>query len=147
MDVIQGMAGAVHVAGGGFALPMAHARQPGMERADLLQHDLGIPGREVIQTRVAFEPGSASLGHSHPGDEIVYVLEGRLAYELRGRRARVLEAGESLFIPAGTNHTVRNVGAGKASHLATYLARKGRPLLIVTRWSPQDIKESSHDRT
>ena len=131
MDVIRGMAGAVFVTGGGFALPIAHARQQGMERADLLQHDLSIPGREVIQVRVDFEPGSASLRHSHPGDEIVYVLEGRLAYELRGRRARVLDAGEALFIPAGTSHTVRNIGPGKASELATYLARKGRPLLIV----------------
>jgi quercetin dioxygenase-like cupin family protein len=133
MDVIRGMAGAVRVAGGGFALPMAHARQPGMARADLLQHDLSIADREVIQTRIDFEPGSASLRHSHPGDEVVYVLEGRLAYELRGRRARVLEAGETLFIPAGTSHTVRNAGPGRASQLATYLVRKGRPLLIVTR--------------
>lgn len=133
MAVIQGMAGAVRVAGGGFALPIAQARQPGMARDDLLQHDLSVPGREVIQTRVDFEPGSASLRHSHPGDEVVYVLEGRLAYELRGHRARVLEAGEALFIPAGTSHTVRNAGPGRASHLATYLVRKGRPLLIVTR--------------
>lgn len=127
---VRGMARAVLVVGGG-AVPMDATRQPGMHRENLLQHDVSIGGREVIQVRVTFDPGAASLRHSHPGDEIAYVVEGQLAYELQGGVTKVLAAGNALFIPAGTNHVVRNVGPGEASALVTYLVRKGRPLLIV----------------
>ena len=49
--------------------------------------------------------------HSHPGEEIVYEVEGSLEYRLDGRPPVTLKAGEVLFIPAGTIHEVRNVGS------------------------------------
>src|ERR671915_2592093 len=50
----------------------------GIRRTDLQQHDLGIPGREVVQNRVDIAPGVLAPDHSHPGEEIVYVIEGLL---------------------------------------------------------------------
>jgi quercetin dioxygenase-like cupin family protein len=110
-------------------LPLAQA--PGIERTDLLRHDLDVPGREVIQVRVDFGPGMAFARHSHPGPEIAYVLEGTLEYQLAGRPPVTLKAGEALFIPAGAIHAARNVGTGNAAELATYLVEKGRPLLTL----------------
>ena len=81
--------------------------------------------------RVDFPPGLESPKHSHPGEEIVYTIGGRLEYRLEGKPPVTLEAGEVLFIPAGTNHVVKNVGQGHAAELATYVVEKGKPLIAL----------------
>jgi len=103
---------------------------PGISRTDLQRHDLSIPGREMIQVRVDFQPGAAAPAHRHPGEEIVNMLAGSLEYRLEGRPAVTLRAGDVLFIPSGAVHSVRNVGDDSASELATYLVAKGRPLIV-----------------
>ena len=81
--------------------------------------------------RVDFAPGAAFPKHSHPGEEIVNVLEGSLEYEIEGKSPVTLKAGDVLFIPAGTIHAARNVGSGNAAELATYIVEKGKPLLVI----------------
>jgi len=103
--------------------------QQGVKRTDLQQHDLSIPGREVVQVRVDIAPGVLAPDHSHPGEEIVYVIEGTLAYRLEGKPPVTLKAGEVLFIPAGTVHSARNVGSVNAAELATYIVEKVKPLV------------------
>ena len=53
---------------------------PGLWRTSLQRYDLSVPGREMIQSRVDVEPGSAPIRHFHPGEEIIYVLAGSLEY-------------------------------------------------------------------
>ena len=125
------LAAAVLIVGGGLALNVAQSQQPGVARTDLLRHDLSVPGREVIQVRVDFAPGVAFPRHSHPGEEIAYVIEGLLEYRLEGKPPVTLKAGEVLFIPAGTKHAARNVGSGNAAELATYIVEKGKPLVVL----------------
>jgi quercetin dioxygenase-like cupin family protein len=115
----------------GLALQVAQAQQPGIRRTDLQRHDLSVPGREVVQVRVDFEPGVAFPRHKHPGEEIVNVLEGSLEYQLEGKAPVTLKTGDVLFIPAGTIHTARNVGRGNGSELATYIVEKGKPLVAL----------------
>ena len=105
--------------------------QQGVKRTDLQQHDLGIPGRELVQVRVDIAPGVLAPDHSHPGEEIVYVIEGTLEYRLEGKPPVTLKAGEVLFIPAGTVHSARNVGSVNAAELATYIVEKGKPLVTL----------------
>ncbi|HMI58361.1 MAG TPA: cupin domain-containing protein, partial [Gemmatimonadaceae bacterium] len=71
--------------GSGFAVAMAQAKQPGTKRTELQHHDLSAPGREVVQVRVDFDPGYVSPKHTHPGEEIIYVLEGTLEYHVDGK--------------------------------------------------------------
>jgi quercetin dioxygenase-like cupin family protein len=108
---------------------MAIQEVRGLTRIDLQRHDLSAPGREVIQNRVEIEPDAPAIRHWHPGEEIIYVLEGSLEYEIDGERARTVSAGEALTVPAERVHAVRNVGEGNAAELATYVVEKGRPLL------------------
>ena len=117
------------------ALHIATAQQagPGTRRTDLQQHDLSIPGREMLQARVDIDPGVTSLKHWHPGEEIVYVLEGSLEYAVDGKPPVTLKAGDVLFIPARAAHTAKNVGAGPGAELATYIVEKGKPLVVVAR--------------
>jgi quercetin dioxygenase-like cupin family protein len=102
---------------------------PGLTRTDLQQHDLSVPGREVIQNRVDIDPDAPAIRHWHPGEEIIYVLEGTLQYEIEGEPPRTVSAGEGLTVPAERVHAVRNVGDGKAVELATYVVEKDKPLL------------------
>lgn len=105
----------------------AKPRPAGTARVDLQRHDLGIPGREVLQARVEFAPGASFPRHTHPGEEIIYVLEGTLEYEVAGKWVR-LKAGDVLFVPSGTVHAARNIGTAPGSELATYVLEKGKPL-------------------
>ena len=113
---------------GAFA-STAWAQQAGISRTDLLKQPLSVPDREVVQVRVAFAPGAFAPEHRHPGEEVAYVLEGALEYRLDGGAPVTLKAGETLFIPAGAVHSARNVGAGQAVELATYVVEPGKPLV------------------
>jgi quercetin dioxygenase-like cupin family protein len=133
MNTTRMMAVAVLIAGSGLALHVTHAQQTGIKRTDALRHDLGVPGREVLQVRVDFDPGVAFGKHSHPGAEVAYVLEGTLEYQFEGEPPVTLKAGEALFIPAGTIHAAKNVGTGNAAELATYIVEKGKPLVVLAK--------------
>ena len=115
--------------GGGLVPHLALAQQQNIKRAELQRHDLSVPGREVVQVRVDFGPGAAFGRHRHPGEEIAYVIEGSLEYEVEGQPTVTLRAGDVLFIPAGTIHAARNVGTGNGAELATYIVEKGKPLV------------------
>jgi quercetin dioxygenase-like cupin family protein len=116
-----------------LAAPAALARQAGVTRTDLQRHDLSAPGREAVQVRVDLAPGVAFGKHTHPGEEIIYVLEGSLEYQIEDKPPVTLKAGDVLFIPAGTVHAARNVGSVTGSELATYIIEKGKPLLALVK--------------
>jgi quercetin dioxygenase-like cupin family protein len=69
--------------------------------------------------------------HRHPGEEIIYVLEGALEYQVEGKPPVTLKAGDVLFIPAGVVHSAKNVGSGPGAELGTYVVEKGKPLVVV----------------
>jgi quercetin dioxygenase-like cupin family protein len=102
---------------------------PGLTRTDLQRQDLSAPGREVIQNRVEIGPEAPAIRHWHPGEEIIYVLEGTLEYEIESDSPRTVSAGEALTVPAERVHAVRNVGDRTAAELATYVVEKDKPLL------------------
>jgi quercetin dioxygenase-like cupin family protein len=119
------------VAASGVLFHLSGAQPAGITRIDLQRHDLSVPGREVVQTIVELGPGVASSRHTHPGEEIVYVLPGApLQYDVEGRAPVTLKPGDVLFIPAGAAHSARNVGREKGAELATYIVDKGKPLLV-----------------
>ena len=133
MKTIHITAVAALIVGSGFVLPAPPAQQTGIKRTDLQRHDLGDTGREVIQVRVELAPGVAFGKHTHPGEEVIYMLEGSLEYEVEGRPPITLEAGDVLFIPARAVHAARNPGKTNGAELATYLVEKGKPLLTLVR--------------
>ncbi|MNQ97819.1 Cupin domain protein [compost metagenome] len=109
------------------------AQQSGIKRTDLQKNDLSVPGYETVQAKIDFDAHSAFGKHSHPGEEVIYVLEGSLQYEVEGKGTVTLKAGEVLFIPAGVVHAARNNTNAKASELATYIVEKGKPVLVLKK--------------
>jgi quercetin dioxygenase-like cupin family protein len=104
------------------------AQQPGFSRTMLQKGDLSTPGREAVQVRAEFDPGVAAGKHTHPGEELGYILEGTLVLEVDGKAPVTLNAGDTFMVPAGIVHDGKNVGSGKAKVLATYVVEKGKPL-------------------
>ncbi len=117
----------------GFLVLATRAQAPGIKRTDLQQQSLSVPGREVVQVRVDIAPGVLASRHSHPGEEIIYVIEGTLEYDVDGKPPVTLKAGEVLFIPYGVIHSARNVGNDNAAELATYIVEKGKPLVTPAK--------------
>ena len=114
---------------GASTLVAAQPRPSGTTRTDLQRHDLSIPGREVLQALVSFAPGASFPRHKHPGEEIIYVTQGTLEYEVAGKWVTV-KAGEVLYVPHGVVHAARNPGKEPAAELATYVLEKGKPLTV-----------------
>ncbi|GAB4146536.1 MAG: hypothetical protein Fur0037_14590 [Planctomycetota bacterium] len=69
-------------------------------------------------------PGQVWADFVHEADEVVHVLDGVLLFEVGGEAIR-LEAGQELEIPAGTRHTVRNLGEGTSRWLYGYREESG----------------------
>jgi len=126
------LASAAVLAANLFTLPAA-AQPAGVTRTDLQRHDLSAPGREAVQVRVDLAPGVAFGRHTHPGEEIIYVLAGAIEYAVEGKPPVTLRAGDVLFIPAGTVHAAKNVGTATASELATYIVANDKPLLTLVK--------------
>jgi len=116
-----------------FSANTAYAQIPGIKRAELQRHDLSTAGKEAVQVRIDFAPGAAFGMHTHPGEEVIYVLEGTLEYEVEGKPAKVLKAGDVLFIPAGVKHAAKNVGKTEGKELATYIVEKGKPIVVLSK--------------
>jgi quercetin dioxygenase-like cupin family protein len=109
------------------------AQQPGFKRVELQRHDLGTPGREVVQVRAEFDVGGAVGKHTHPGEEFGYVLEGELELEIAGKPNARVKAGDSFFVPPETIHAAKNVGKGPTKILATYVVEKGKPVATMVK--------------
>jgi quercetin dioxygenase-like cupin family protein len=116
---------ALALAGLGFAL---YAQQPGFTRKMLQDQEMSISDRHAVQVLAEFVPGGAAGRHTHPGEELGYVIEGTLQLDVAGQPPRTLKAGDSFFIPANTVHDGKNVGSGPAKVLATYIVEKGKPV-------------------
>ena len=108
------------------ALGLAQAQ--GFKRTEVQRGDLSAPGREGVQAVAEIQPGAQSGKHTHPGEEIGYVLQGPVVVEIDGMAAKTLKTGEGFIIPAGKVHNARNTGSSVAKVLGTYIIEKGKPL-------------------
>jgi quercetin dioxygenase-like cupin family protein len=99
---------------------------PMNDRALTWRRDLGVLVGLYISTEhitagvIEVDSGQASVPHAHDGDEIVYVLEGRLTVRAWHNDATVvLEAGpdDACYVPLGSRHQYRNFGRETARAL------------------------------
>src|SRR5437667_12772415 len=81
-----------------------YAQQPGFTRKMLQDQVVGATDRHVVQVIAEFVPGGAAGKHTHPGEELGYVLEGALLLEVDGQPPRTLKAGDAFFVEAGKVH-------------------------------------------
>jgi quercetin dioxygenase-like cupin family protein len=109
------------------------AQQPGFKRVELQKHDLSMTGHEAVQVRGEFNAGAGVGKHTHPGEEISYVLEGQVVLEMDGKPPLTLKPGDVFFVPAGQVHSAKNTGTTPAKVLSTYIVEKGKPLATLIK--------------
>lgn len=109
------------------SVTVALAQAPAFKRTVLQTAELSIAGREAVTAKAELPGGVASGRHTHPGEEIGYVLEGAVSIELDGQ-TKTVKAGEAFAIPAGKVHNATNAGTTQATIVSTYIVEKGKPL-------------------
>ncbi len=104
------------------------AQAPALTRQLVVKADVSVPGREAVVARVEVAPGGVAGWHTHPGDEISYVMEGEATLLMAGQAPRQVKAGEGFVIPAGVVHNAKNDGAVPIKLVGVYVVEKGKPL-------------------
>jgi quercetin dioxygenase-like cupin family protein len=104
----------------------ASAQQPTVTRTTLQQFDMSIAGREAVTARAEIPATGTTGRHTHPGEEISYLLEGTVTLDVEGAPSRTLKPGDVFFIPAGTVHNA--TASARAIIIANYIVEKGKPL-------------------
>jgi len=111
-----------------FSAGQALAQASGLTRTLVGKADVSVPGREAVVARVEVAAGAKAGRHTHPGDEISYVLEGEATLLIDGQPPRKVKAGESFVIPAGVVHDAHNDTASPIKLVGVYVVEKGKPL-------------------
>ena len=111
-------------------LPLAFAGDApaGFSRKVLQDQDISVAGHHAVVAQIDFAAGASAARHTHPGEELGYVVEGIVVLEIDGKPAQTLKAGDSFFIPAGAIHTAKNGGGTPARVVSSYVLEKGKPL-------------------
>ncbi|GAB2702556.1 cupin domain-containing protein [Paenibacillus thermoaerophilus] len=79
--------------------------EPGVRRKIL------TVGESIMNMVVEFEAGAEGYEHSHPHEQLTYVLSGSFEFRIGGEK-RIVLAGESIYIPSGVRHGVTALEAG-----------------------------------
>lgn len=104
------------------------AQASGIRRAIVQKSDVAAPNHEAVIARVEIDPGIVAGRHTHPGDEISYILEGEGELLIEGEPPRKVKAGDGFVIPAGKVHDAKNTGTVALKLVGVYVVEKGKPL-------------------
>ena len=91
-----------------------------------------MPGKEALMITVEYPPGSKDAPHRHNAHAFVYVLEGTIVMQLKGKQPVTLTAGQTFYEGQEDVHVVgRNASSTKpARFLVLLLKDKGAPVLV-----------------
>jgi quercetin dioxygenase-like cupin family protein len=104
------------------------AQNPGVQRTVVQRKDISVPGREAVIAHVEIAPGVSVGRHTHPGEEISYVIEGEGELLVQGQPPLKVKAGDGFVVPNGAIHDARNTGTQPLKLAAIYVVEKGKPL-------------------
>jgi len=104
------------------------AQTPAITRTVVTRKDVSVPGREAVVAKVEIIPGGSAGRHTHPGDEISYILEGEGEILMEGQPPLKVKAGDGFIVPAGVKHDAHNTGTTTLKLVGVYVVEKGKPL-------------------
>ena len=104
------------------------AQNPGIKRTVITRKDISVPGREAVVAQVEIAPGASAGRHTHPGEEISYVLEGQADILIEGQPVQQVKAGDAFIIPAGAIHDAHNTGSQPFRLAGVYVVDKSKPM-------------------
>jgi quercetin dioxygenase-like cupin family protein len=104
-----------------------------LKRTEIQRKGSSIPGREIVQVLTEIPVGVASGWHTHPGEEVGFIVEGTVEMAIEGQATLTLQAGDGFLIPPRTPHNALDVGPGTGRMLSTYIVEIGELLATLIR--------------
>ncbi len=104
------------------------AQSNGLSSTIVTKADVSVAGREAVMARVEVAPGAVAAWHTHPGDEMSYVIEGETDLMVAGQPTQLIKTGAGFLIPAGLVHSAKNTGNVTARLAGVYVVEKGKSL-------------------
>jgi quercetin dioxygenase-like cupin family protein len=99
-----------------------------LTRTEVQRERFSVPGREIVQVRTEIPEGVASGWHTHPGEEVGYIVAGTVRMEISDQPTLILHPGDGFLIPPRTPHNATDLGPDTGLMLSTYLVESGQPL-------------------
>ena len=103
-----------------------------LKRTEIQRAASSIPGRVIVQVLTEIPEGVESGWHTHPGEEVGYILAGTVSMMVEGAPTLTLHAGDGFLIPPGTPHNAIGLGPGTGRMLSTYVVDSLQPLATLT---------------
>jgi len=103
------------------------AQNAGIKRTIVKAQDVS-GGHQAIIASVTIAPGASAGRHTHPGEEISYVIEGEGEVLVEGQPPLAIKPGDGFVVPAGAIHDAHNTGTVPIKLAAVYYIEKGKPL-------------------
>ena len=99
-------------------------------RTILERHEqTAVAGKEIVLGTALLPAGSAIGFHTHPGDEVGYVLKGPLVLKKKGQPDRILKTGDTFFNARGEIHSLTTQpGSEGGTAVSTWIVDKDQPL-------------------
>src|SRR5215471_8742460 len=106
-------------------LMLAAVRTEAADVKELFAIDLpDYPGKEGRMIEVSYPPGARDMVHRHDADAFVYVLEGKIIMQLKGKPEVTLGAGQTFYEGPTDVHVVgRNASATKPARFVVVLLK------------------------
>jgi quercetin dioxygenase-like cupin family protein len=99
-----------------------------IKRTEVFRGDVAAAGHEAVLMKVEVAPGGHAGRHTHPGDEISYVVDGNPTLQVDGEPPRQLKPGDGFVVKAGQVHDALNNGSTPVHLIGVYVVEKGKPL-------------------
>ena len=103
-----------------------------LHRTEVQRSAFSIPGREIVQVLTEIPAGVESGWHTHPGEEVGYIIAGTVRMMIEGKPTLTLHAGDGFLMPPRTPHNALDVGPETGRMLSTYIVEVGQPLAVFT---------------
>jgi quercetin dioxygenase-like cupin family protein len=81
-----------------------------LRRTEVQRSSSSIPGREIVQVLTEIPVGVESGWHTHPGEEVGYIVAGTVEMMTEGQPSRTLHAGDGFLMRPEQRHNARDVG-------------------------------------
>ena len=117
-------------------LVLASVRTEAADVKELFAIDLAdYPGKEGRMILVSYPPGAKDMVHRHDAHAFVYVLEGQIIMQLKGKPSVTLKAGQTFYEGVNDIHIVgRNASNTKPARFVVVLLKaKGAPILTEVK--------------
>ena len=99
----------------------------------------------VRALKVSFEPGARTAWHTHPLGQTLYIISGTGLVGLRNEQPKIINAGDTVWIPPDEEHWHGATPTNSMCHIAIQEAMNG----IVANWlekvTDEDYNKLSSD--